>query len=126
MRKIALMIVALLFAGRGYAQQEGVKFVSQSNAEFAKTISDKNVQLVDVRRADEFAQGHIPSAVNIDVSAPDFDEKVAEKLDKTKSVALYCRSGGRSKTAARRLSAAGYKVYELDKGFMNWDGKSIK
>lgn len=101
-------------------------FVSQNNEEFAATISDSNVQLVDVRTAEEFADGHIPGAVNIDVKRDDFDEVVAAGLDSGRPVAVYCRSGARSKVAAKRLAGKGFKVYELDRGFMNWDGPKEK
>lgn len=101
-------------------------FVSQGNEEFAATISDSNVQLVDVRTAEEFADGHIPGAVNIDVKRDDFDELAAAGLDSGRPVAVYCRSGARSKVAAKRLAGKGFKVYELDRGFMNWDGPKEK
>lgn len=101
-------------------------FISQSNQDFAATISDSNVQLVDVRTAEEFADGHIPGAVNIDVKRDDFDELTSAGLDLGRPVALYCRSGARSKTAAKRLAGKGFKVYELDRGFMNWDGPKDK
>ena len=90
------------------------------------TISDSNVQLVDVRTAEEFADGHIPGAVNIDVKRDDFDELAAAGLDSGRPVAVYCRSGARSKVAAKRLAGKGFTVYELDNGFMNWDGPKEK
>ena len=90
--------------------------------EFAKLIIEKDeVQLVDVRTKTEFDQSHIPGALNIDVMAEGFELKADELLNKTKKVALYCRSGGRSKKAATILHEKGYKVYELDKGFISWE-----
>ena len=65
-------------------------FISQNNEEFAKTIHKKGVQLVDVRTPQEYAAGHIPGAINIDVRGTDFDTNVA-KLKKTKPVAVYCK-----------------------------------
>lgn len=112
-----LAMLSQLFCG--CSGSEG--FISQSNEEFAKTISDSNVQLVDVRTPEEFAEGHIPGAMNIDVRNANFDERISE-LDSGRPVAVYCRSGSRSKTAAQKLVAKGFKVYELNKGFINWDG----
>ncbi len=100
-------------------------FISQSNKEFAETISDSNVQLVDVRTPEEFAAGHIPGAVNMDVKGADFDDKAAI-LEAERPVAVYCRSGARSKIAAKRLVTKGFTVYELNNGFMNWDGPEEK
>lgn len=118
-----LLVLALSLISGGAFAQSG--FTSQSNADFAKTIADKNVQLVDVRTPSEFKQGYIPTAVNIDVNGSDFKDKI-EKLDKSKPVAVYCRSGARSKTAARILAAKGFTVYELDRGISNWNGKTEK
>lgn len=100
-------------------------FVSQDNTGFAETIADSNVQVVDVRTPEEYAAGHIPGAANIDVKSEEFDTKAAE-LDKDRPVAVYCRSGARSKVAAKRLADKGFTVYELDNGFMNWDGPKAK
>ncbi len=101
-----------------------VNYEILNNEEFAKVITDKTVQLVDVRTPDEFNEVHIPGAVNIDVKNSDFPVE-AEKLDKERPVAVYCRSGARSKIAAKILADKGYKVYDLDKGIMNWDGAKV-
>lgn len=98
-------------------------FVSVEADEFAREIAKPNVQLVDVRTADEYAEGHIPNAVNIDVLSPDFANRIAT-LDKGRTVALYCRSGRRSKAAAEQASKLGYKVVELDGGILSWQGKT--
>ena len=97
-------------------------FVSVGADEFAREIAKSGVQLVDVRTAEEYAGGHIPNAVNMDVLSSDFAEKIAT-LDKERPVALYCRSGRRSKTAAEQAANLGYKVVELDGGINSWQGK---
>ncbi|MBO5847507.1 MAG: rhodanese-like domain-containing protein, partial [Bacteroidales bacterium] len=78
-------------------------FVSVDADTFALEIVKDNVQLLDVRTAEEFAQGRIPSAINMDVNAENFDEMI-KSLDKNKTVALYCRSGRRSKIAAEKVA----------------------
>ena len=119
-----LTLITLLFAFvlSGCSQQD---FVSQGNEDFAKTISKKSTQLVDVRTPQEYEAGHIPGALNIDVKSADFDTQAA-KLNKKKPVAVYCKGGRRSKTAAKKLVEMGFTVYELDKGFDNWNGEKVK
>ena len=97
------------------------EFKSVDIDEFKIEISKSGVQLVDVRTAQEYSEGHIPRAMNIDVNAPDFEEKI-KVLDKKENVAIYCRSGRRSKMAANKMTAAGFKVIELNTGFLSWDG----
>lgn len=63
--------------------------------------------VIDVRTAEEYTQGHLQGAVNIDVSAPDFDEQVGQ-LDKRGRYTLYCRSGRRSAQAAERMKQLGF------------------
>ena len=107
-----------------YSQRRSsARFESMDNAKFATLIADTAVQLVDVRTPAEFAAGHIPEAKNIDVRGDNFDREAKATLSKERPVAVYCRSGAGSKTAARRLAAMGYRVYELNTGFMNWNGQ---
>lgn len=122
MKTIMMLTFALLAACGTPAQRPNIKFESQANAAFAKTIADSTVQLVDVRTPAEFASGHIPGAVNMDANGAGFSQQAAT-LDKERPVAVYCRSGARSKRAAYWLAAQGYNVYELNRGISNWDGK---
>lgn len=92
--------------------------------EFANIIADTTtVILVDVRTAEEYGLGHIENALNIDVKQDDFEETAIKTLPKNKTVAVYCRSGRRSKKAAEILSKNGYKVIELDSGYTGWTNK---
>ncbi|MBR4156873.1 MAG: rhodanese-like domain-containing protein [Bacteroidales bacterium] len=116
--KYLLTCLALMIMISCQAQSE---FKSVGIDEFKTEISKSGVQLVDVRTAQEYSEGHIPGAMNIDVNAPDFEEKI-KALDKKENVAIYCRSGRRSKTAANKMTAAGFKVIELNTGFLSWDG----
>ena len=124
MKKILLLMAFVLVGAYVYSQRRSsARFESMDNAEFATLIADTTVQLVDVRTPAEFAAGHIPEAKNIDVRGDNFDREAKATLSKEHHVAVYCRSGARSKTAARRLAAMGYRVYELNTGFMNWNGQ---
>ena len=123
MKKILLLAVLVLVGAYVYSQRRSATaFKSVGNAAFAEIIADTTVQLVDVRTEAEFAAGHIPGAVNIDVRGENFDHQAQTTLDKSRPVAVYCRSGARSKVAARALAAKGYRIFELNKGFMNWNG----
>lgn len=123
MKKILLLLAFVLIGAYVYSQRRSsARFESVDNAEFATLIADTTVQVVDVRTPAEYAAGHIPQAINIDVRGDNFNREVKAALDKARPVAVYCRSGSRSKTAARTLAAKGYRVYELNKGFMNWNG----
>lgn len=123
MKKILLLTLFVLVGAYVYSQRRSsVRFESMNNGKFAAAIADTTVQLVDVRTPAEFAAGHIPEAVNIDVRGENFESQAQSTLDKERPVAVYCRSGARSKAAAHALAAMGYRVYELNKGFMNWNG----
>jgi rhodanese-related sulfurtransferase len=97
-------------------------------AEFDKLRADKKTVILDVRTEKEFKEGHIPGAVNIDVRAADFDQKMAG-LDKTKTYLVHCGSGVRSGMACKKLEGAGFKeLYDLAPGFKGWEkaGKPVE
>ena len=123
MRKLILMtFFASLCAIFGCHAKD---FRSVDADEFAREIANENVLILDVRTASEYAEGHIQGAVNIDVLASGFAEKIAA-LDKAKTLAIYCRSGRRSKSAAEQAVKLGFKVVELDGGVLSWDGKLVR
>ncbi|EJX10151.1 protein containing Rhodanese-like domain protein [gut metagenome] len=96
--------------------------------EFAVLIQDENIQRLDVRTLAEYSEGHMPHAIHINVMDEEFSAMVDSLLVKERPVALYCRSGKRSKKASAILERKGFKVYELDKGFQSWQeaGKEIE
>ena len=104
-------------------------FRSVSVEEFAQVLTDTAVVLLDVRTADEHAAGHIKGTqLQIDVLKPDFDSLAVANIQEGSTVALYCRSGNRSKRAASSLSSKGYRVIELATGYNGWTqaGKPVE
>ena len=87
---------------------------------FAELMNDSNVVVLDVRTADEFKDGHLVGALNIDQAQGDFIQKVKEALPTDRTIAVYCRSGRRSANAAGRLAAEGYKAVNLKGGILAW------
>ena len=105
------------------------KFKTVDVNEFEKFIADTAVVLLDVRTPAEHAEGFIPGThFNIDVLEGTYTKIATETLPKDKPVALYCRSGNRSKNAARILAEKGYQVVELGTGFRGWvaAGKEVE
>lgn len=87
---------------------------------FAALVEDTNVVVLDVRTAEEYSDGHLEKAVNINQAQSDFIQKVKEALPTEKTIAIYCRSGRRSANAAGRLAAEGYKCVNLKGGIIAW------
>ena len=100
------------------------KQVSMSEAaEIIKSESDYII--LDVRRPDEFAEGHIPGAINIPNESIGNDE-VAALPDKNRLIWVYCRSGRRSKEASSKLVKSGYtNIVEIG-GILDWTGEIEK
>ena len=109
--------------------KQKVEYKNLTSVQFEELIKSPNVQLVDVRTLAEHMEGHIPGSLNINVKDKEgFPTAVDELLDKGREVAVYCRSGRRSRTAAELLVKKGFKVYNLDKGILNWieEGREIE
>ena len=120
-----ILLILLLIAGVSVAAcafngdwNEG--FTTMSVDEFEHAISDATVQLLDVRSQQEYDEGHLPGAYIIDVNDSTFLSQVEGQLSKDRPVAVYCRSGRRSASAARQLVKAGYQVVNLDGGILAW------
>ncbi len=116
------MLALLLFIGMGTAMAQNENLKSVSVEEFEKAIKLPKVQLVDVRTPTEYKHGHIKGARNINVSDSSFDKQILT-LKKRIPVAVYCRSGHRSKVAANKLIEKGFTVIELNHGINDWIGQ---
>ncbi len=80
----------------------------------------QGVQLVDVRTPEEYAKGHIGDAVNINVNASDFEERISQ-MDKEAPIYLYCKKGGRSNRAVGILQDLGFEtIYDYSGGYDDW------
>ncbi|HCK05620.1 MAG TPA: rhodanese-like domain-containing protein [Flavobacteriaceae bacterium] len=101
--------------------QNSVAISVLNKNQFAEAIQGKEVILVDVRTPEEYAEGFIEGAINIDYFDQQSFIKQISELDKKEPVYLYCRSGNRSMKAARQLVTLGFeKVYDLAGGYMSW------
>ncbi len=98
---------------------------SVSAAEFEKEIRTDSVQLLDVRTPQEYSEGHIEGAINIDIHSDDFRQIAEKELSKDSTVFVYCRSGRRSLDAADRLTKLGYKVVNLKGGIIEWKDSGL-
>lgn len=121
MKKISI-VLSLLFAlsltNCEDNTQSEIKIISAEEMQALLELDD--VQLVDVRTPQEYKEGYIYGSQNIDFNSPTFDEDIT-KLDKTKPVVLYCKSGGRSAKCSKKLKEAGFvKIYDLKGGITQW------
>ncbi len=91
-----------------------------SPAAFAQMMRRSDVVLLDVRRPDEFASGHLPHARNLDYLGEPFIDEL-EQLDRTATYLVYCNSGRRSLRTCVLMCNSGFqKVYNLDGGLRRW------
>ncbi len=109
--------------GDGMVREPFYAQISQDEAKLMMKDDDGHV-IVDVRRADEYAQGHIPGAIlipNEEIGT----EQPEELPDKNQIILVYCRTGRRSKEASQKLADMGYvNVYEFG-GIVDWDGDIV-
>lgn len=103
MRRLAALVVALLTLTLAAC---GGDAATQASAGPEVEITE-GTTVIDVRTPSEFAEGHLEGAVNIDVSAPDFADRIGE-LDPAGTYVVYCRSGNRSAAAVEEMAELGF------------------
>lgn len=108
--KNIIVIVCLLMLVSGCGNTNTSTSVKTSKEEdFEKIVTEDNYVVVDVRTKEEYDEGHVVGAVNIPYD--EIDEST--KLDKNKTIMVYCRSGKRSSIAYETLKRLGYDVFDL-------------
>ena len=123
-----LIVGIFLFLSSLFSYQQKGDFQSMNVEDFDTLIQNEDIQRLDVRTLAEYSEGHIAKTININVMDDSFATMADSLLQKDRPVAVYCRSGKRSKKAAAILGAKGYKVFDLDKGFNSWqaNGKDVE
>ncbi|SCX86065.1 rhodanese-like domain-containing protein [Flavobacterium caeni] len=86
--------------------------------------ADPNAVILDVRTEDEFNDGYIPGALNIDIYKGQGFIYEVDQLDKSKNYYVYCKAGARSDQACQVMNQLGFEhTFNLLGGFMNWHGE---
>ena len=125
-----ILFLSMFFMSLGvFAQESNHIILSKELFEASIQTNSENlkrdIQLVDVRRPEEFEAGKIEGAVNMNVLEPETFKEQIETLDKSKPVYIYCRSGNRSGKAAMLMQELGFKaIYDLEGGYLNWTSSS--
>lgn len=120
-----LLALMALFALTLTACSSADTATSLSPSDFQALTQESGVVTLDVRTPAEFASGHLPGAVNLDVESPTFTQGLSQ-LDPNATYAVYCRSGNRSKTALDQMDQAGFsKMQDLDGGIVAWQSQGL-
>lgn len=127
MKKILpILVSALMFTGCAGTSNNQTNTYRQISTDEAVTMMSKETGyiILDVRRPDEFAAGHIPNAINVaneSIGTAD----IPELPDKNQLIMVYCRSGRRSKEAAEKLVKLGYTNIVEFGGILDWKGETV-
>jgi rhodanese-related sulfurtransferase len=122
MKKILCIVLFGLILSLSFAQAQEVL----APEVFKKQIKKKRkIQLLDVRTPEEYAEGHLKNAQNLNFHNENFKSQIAQ-LNKKKPIYLYCRSGGRSGKTATMLKEMGFtQVYDLQGGITQWKNEKL-
>jgi len=124
MKRILVLVLFLINVALGACQQNSKlqNVAAETFDSLQHNLTD--AVIIDVRTKEEFEAGHIKGAVLLDQSSDKFLTEI-DKLNKNKSILVYCLSGGRSSSAASQIAQMGFeKVYNLEGGMMSWRAAS--
>ncbi|MBN9399110.1 MAG: rhodanese-like domain-containing protein ['Candidatus Kapabacteria' thiocyanatum] len=116
---VAVMIALLVVVAKAFAGDTGDVTVEQAR----KMIDRKNVIVLDVRKADEYAAGHLANAVWIDFYSDKFESRV-KKLSRKKQIVVYCATGRRSAATLEMMKKNGFtNAHDMLGGYKAWAEK---
>jgi len=118
---LSLAAAAPLVAGTRFTDVT----VDQARELVQRRAGQTDFIILDVRSPEEFAEGHLAGAVNMNVLAPDFSAQLAT-LDRGKTYLVYCRTGNRSTKAVQAMERLGFRsVYHMVEGILGWQKKGF-
>ncbi len=119
----SLIVLLVMNSCSGNSQNNNYNLDASAFAEKVNELPAAPV--IDVRTPDEFGNGHLRNAKNMDWNGSNFETGISE-LSKENPVFVYCLSGGRSHSAAEKMRSMGFKsVYELDGGIIKWRAANL-
>ena len=132
---LAFMVIALLAFGKGSiaetdSPKEETQVIKNISPRDAHVLIEKNKKnpdfvILDVRTPEEFSEGHIENAVNLDFYSDNFKEDLG-KLDKNKTYVTHCRSGSRSAKTLNLMKELGFKeAYNITGGIVQWENEGL-
>ena len=123
---IPILLSALMFTGCAGTSNNQTNTYRQISMDEAVTMmaQETGYIILDVRRPDEFAAGHIPNAINVPNEIIGTDE-IPELPNKDQLIMVYCRSGRRSKEASAKLVKLGYTNIVEFGGILDWKGEIV-
>ena len=124
---IPILLSALMFAGCAGTSNNHTNTYRSITMDEAVTMmaQETGYIILDVRRPDEFAAGHIPNAINVPNESIGTSD-IPELPDKDQLIMVYCRSGRRSKEASEKLVKLGYTNIVEFGGILDWKGEIEK
>ena len=122
MKKMMMFLLSAMGLNTACCQQN---YGNTDVAGFSQLIQNPDVVILDVRTVQEYAEGHIEGALNIDVKGSGFVQMAEQQLSKENTIAVYCRSGRRSANAAALLADQGYKVVNMVGGIVAWQNNGL-
>lgn len=130
MKRLIFIVVTFIAFNYSCKQEKQASSTIEliSPEEMQEITQIEDVQLIDVRTPEEYEEGYIEGFQNIDYFSDSFTQEI-EKLDKSKPVVVYCKSGNRSGKCAQKMLDAGFaKIYDLEGGITKWkfDGFAVK
>ncbi len=118
MRKIYIVFATLIVFSCNSTEEKNITVLD--TASYSEAIEKGKTTLIDVRTPEEYAEGHLENAVNVNYLSDDFAEKISD-YKKRKPIYIYCRSGNRSGKAALVMDSLGFKkILDLEGGVLGW------
>ena len=123
---LPIILSALMFTGCAGTSNNQTNTYRQISMDEAVDMmaQESGYVILDVRRPDEFAAGHIPNAINV-ANETIGTAEIPELPDKDQLIMVYCRSGRRSKEASEKLVKLGYTNVVEFGGILDWNGETV-
>jgi len=119
-----IVVLMSFFSFFNCKNDEGRKLISVN--ELHELLQGEKIKIIDIRTPKEIANGKIENALEANFYNDDFIAQVEALINKEETVYMYCRSGGRSAKAQKKLNALGYtNIYDVKGGFKAWKAASL-